>query len=107
MQHYRNLQEMRRYTENLTPAQIVDALYSRMENPQKFGDDFANDEVCSIGYTRPRRSFAQEIIRLLMSCVRADAEKNDEDVQEAIHDASQTVLSALEEARLCGGSYSR
>ena len=91
--------------QNQPPAELFHVLYSRMSDPTAFGDGFAADERNSIIYSRLTNSFSQEIIRLLMSCVRADAERRGENVEEAIERASVTVRSALEEAKQLKGNY--
>ena len=105
MPNYSDLEEMRLTTKDLSAAQLIDALYSRTESPNAFGDQFARDEVNAIVYSRLRQSFAQEIVRLLMSCVRADAQERGEDVDEAIQIASQAVSHAVEEAKNNKGVY--
>ncbi len=95
MKTYSDIDEMRSATDGLTPAQLFDALYSRMNDVNKFGDEFAQDPVNGIVYTRLRLSLAQEVVRLLMSCVRADAAARGEDVATAIDDAARAIQQAV------------
>lgn len=87
------------------PAQLFSMLYQHAESPELFSANLVNDPENTIVASRLQSSFAQEIVRLLMATVRADAVDRGEDVDIALTNASQTVLSALEEAKSLRGVY--
>ena len=90
---------------DVTPAQLFSMLYRHMESPDAFSADLIRDPENTIVSSRLQCSFAQEIVRLLMAAVRADAINRGEDVEDALSTASQTVRSALEEATARRGVY--